>query len=259
MVQYNELESGLLIRVFTIFVLYTFFCVPAFADEKDPNPFNLPDTVMALPKELKGGQPFMGYPKLSPQVSWHAIPPWLTGTWKSKEQRITRDMDYETGAWFTIPKVEAAISIESFGDLLDQERSYWHAIISPDINDFQIRQFVDTRNTISAKMLESSADRVRIWSRVFHIIYNPVGRQIVNSYTEEKVIEFQPTGRGRMEAQSYIRLYDSNGYLQKMAYTLRDYVRQVKFQPRRHRADIDLCGSLSSHLQYIGRHDLINW
>lgn len=232
---------------------------PALADEKDPNPFNLPDTVMALPKELQAGQPFMGYPNLTPQVSWHGIPPWFIGTWKSKEQRITRYVDYESGAWYTIPSVEAVISIESFGDLLDAEGTYWHAMISPGIQDFQKRQFIDTQNVISTKILECAGDHVLIWNRTFHIVYNPAGRQIATSYTEEKVTEYRPTGKVRMKAKSYMRLYDSNGQLQRSAYLLRHYVREQAFQPRRYRDNINLCDSLASHLQVMGRHDLINW
>ena len=98
-----------------------------------------------------------------------------------------------------------------------------------------------------------------IWSRIFHIVYNPAGRQIATSYTEERVIEYKPIGSHRMASKSYIRLYDSSGYLQRAAFLHREYVLTEKFQPRRHRAGIDLCDHLASHLQAMGRHDLINW
>ena len=248
-----------MIRVISIFLVLIVCVLPACAEEKDPNPFNMPDSVMALPRKLHAGQPFMGYPELKPQIKWFAIPPWLAGTWKSNEQRLTRTVDYESGAWYTIPKVEAAVHEVTFGDLKDADGQQWYALISPEIFDYQKDRFIDTQNTISVKMLECSAEHVMIWSRTFHILYNPAGRQIANSYTEESVCDYQPTTSGRLMCNKYARLYDAYGDLKMSAYILRTYVLTKQFGQNNVRAGIELIPSLTSHLQYIGRHDLIAW
>lgn len=250
-----------MIRLLVVIVLSVFVLVlpPAQAEEKDPNPFGLPDSVMSLPKELRSGQPFRGFPKLSKQVKWFQIPPWLPGTWRSTSQRILRKVDYDSGAYYTIPTEERDTSVESFGDLTDTDAGIWHALISPEIVDYQKDRFIDTRDTISTKMFECSGQRVLIWRRIFHIIYNPAGRQIVSAFTEERMDDFKPSSSGRLIVHAYTRLYDANGSLRLSAITLRTYVKEKKYQQRSSRAGVGLTGSLSSHLQYIGRHDLINW
>lgn len=228
-------------------------------DEKDPNPFSLPDRVMAMPKELRAGQTFQGYPQLSAQVKWYSIPSGLAGDWISKSQRVLRKDDFETGAYYTIPSVEADTVLEHLGDMTDANGGVWHALISPEVQDYQKQQFMDSQNTISIKMLEQSRNHVLIWSRVFHVVYNPQNYRIFSSYTEEKVRQFEISSSSRLLCRTYVRLYDADGFVNMSARTLRTFSLHKKFQPLNERAGINIPNSLASHLQYVGRHDLISW
>tara|TARA_Y100001978_G_C23675553_1_gene426200 strand:+ start:576 stop:1352 length:777 start_codon:yes stop_codon:yes gene_type:complete len=250
-----------LVRAFTILCFFCFlFVLPVQAgDETDPNPFNLPERVMAMPKELRSGQVFQGYPQLSAQVKWYSIPSGLAGDWISKSQRVLRKDDFESGSYYTIPTVEHDTVVVHLGDMTDANGGVWHALISPEIQDYQKQQFLDSQNTISIKMLEQSANHVLIWSRVFHIIYNPQNYRIFSSFTEERVRQFEILSSTRLVCRSYLRLYDAEGYVQMSAQTLRTFSLQKKYQPLNERSGINLPSSLASHLQYIGHHDLISW
>lgn len=246
---------ALFIACFLMVIAY-----PVFAgDEKDPNPFNLPDRVMALPPEMRAGQIFQGFPSLRPQVNWYPIAPGLVGNWRSSSMRVLRQDDFETGAYYTLESVEEDVLEVHLGDLLDSASSVWHALISPEIHDYQKGDLVDSRDTISIKMLGQSPNHLMVQSRVFHVIYNPQNNQIVTSYTEESVRQYDVGSNSRMIGHEYVRLYDPDGFVKMSAQTMRVFSPVGKFTQVNERAGLHLPSSLASHLQSIGRHDLINW
>jgi len=216
-----------------------------------------PGSVDALPEGAHPGKPFNGFPSYQRTIDWMAIPAWLAGDWMSKDYRIMKSFDHNSGSLRTIPTSSVTPIADHFGDQLDKQGTVWSCNFTPFIMNVPVESLLDSQMTIGLKPIEVRDDQVALWQRVLHIIHNPANNSIHDSYTEERVTEFQPQGPGMIMAKSTSRFYNPNGDPTFTTNALRIMRLTTKFRPQQQRAGINLPMSLSEHLQATGRGDLI--
>ncbi len=244
-----------------VFTVFLFCAVPAFAQDESGEfgrwPF--PDSVDALPKECHPGQPFAGFPRYQRTVDWMAIPNWLAGDWLSKDYRILKTLEHSTGVVRTIPTSTISPIADHFGDQIDNRGNAWSCNITPFTNHVLLQQqgMQDSQYVFGMKALEVKADQVAVWQRIIHAIVNPQNNQIHDSYTEERVTEFIPSGEGMITAQGTSAFYDPNGEATYTTNTVRLMRLTKPFRPAAQRFGVDLEGSFIEYLQNSGRGNLV--
>ncbi len=221
-------------------------------------PWPFPDSVDELPNETHPGKPFNGFPNYQRTIDWMAIPEWLAGDWLSKDYRVLKSWDHRKQFLTTIPRGTVAPIADHFGDQVDSQGTIWSCNITPFMYTIPLQNFANAQLTIAMKPLEIRADGVALWQRVYHVIYDPNNQSIFDSYTEERVTEFAPSGDNMITAKSTSRFYDENGNATSTTNSVRLMRRTTAFKPLGERLGVNLPISLSEHLQATGRGDLVS-
>lgn len=218
-----------------------------------------PEAVDSLPDGTHPGQPFNGFPgNYRKNIDWMAIPQWMAGDWLSKDYRILKTYDHVNNQLKTIPSSTIAPFADHFGDQIDRQGTVWSCNFTPFITNIKLENLIDSQLTIGVKPLETRDDQVALWNRVLHVLYEPNSQRIHDSYTEERVTEFAPSGPMMITAQSTSRFYNPDGDPIFTTNSVRLMRLTQQFRPQRQRNGVDLPQSLFEYFQATGRSDLIS-
>lgn len=253
-------EATVIARLALVF-LVLLFSIPAFGFERYPKEefgsYPYPEAMDPLPRELQPGNVFEGWPNYRREINWVSIPKWMAGTWASRDYRILKKYDHTNGSLYTLAQGSYAPYKLVFGDLQDASGTIWTGLITPDIVQMPLQGSVDAQDTIGMRALEVTQEGVAMWRRVLHVVYTSGTGEIQDSFTEERVTEYTPSGSRIILARITNRFYDSQGRATHTTNGVRTFNKAGEFRPVFQRGGVDMLLTLSEHLQDAGRPDLI--